>query len=208
MSGKNALLQPPPQNGRRIKQKSNANIIVKKPISADDIDIEVFGQLTIDSISDGKLISGLLQTSGTVTTGGSQSKGTGGGGGGGATNKDKASLQKLASSFLELNKRKAEKREKEQETQETWKTLIESVRNLQKGKIPLLLAVEAGNQSMCRELLSAQTAEQLKVSAKHSFFFLIEIMCNTCFDNKSVSFICFPSFIIYFYYMSLLFTIT
>ncbi|KAF9414536.1 hypothetical protein HW555_007610 [Spodoptera exigua] len=31
-----------------------------------------------------------------------------------------------------------------------------------RGKIPLLLAVEAGNQSMVRELLSAQTAEQLK----------------------------------------------
>lgn len=159
VAGKSALLQPPPQNGRRLKQKSNASIIVKKPISADDIDVEVFGQLTIDSISTGKLASVLLQTTGTVTTGGGQTKG-----GGGATIKDKASLQKLASSFLELNKRKAEKREKDQETQETWKTLIESVRNLQKGKIPLLLAVEAGNQSMCRELLSAQTAEQLKVS--------------------------------------------
>lgn len=34
----------------------------------------------------------------------------------------------------------------------------------QKGKIPLLLAVEAGNQSMCRELLSTQTAEQLKAT--------------------------------------------
>ncbi|XP_055708991.1 serine/threonine-protein phosphatase 6 regulatory ankyrin repeat subunit A isoform X3 [Phlebotomus papatasi] len=33
-----------------------------------------------------------------------------------------------------------------------------------KGKVPLLLAVEAGNQSMCRELLSAQTAEQLKAT--------------------------------------------
>ncbi|CAG9578217.1 unnamed protein product [Danaus chrysippus] len=33
-----------------------------------------------------------------------------------------------------------------------------------RGKIPLLLAVEAGNQSMVRELLSAQTAEQLKSS--------------------------------------------
>ncbi|XP_047530472.1 serine/threonine-protein phosphatase 6 regulatory ankyrin repeat subunit B [Vanessa atalanta] len=33
-----------------------------------------------------------------------------------------------------------------------------------RGKIPLLLAVEAGNQSMVRELLSAQTAEQLKAS--------------------------------------------
>ncbi|XP_046663670.1 LOW QUALITY PROTEIN: serine/threonine-protein phosphatase 6 regulatory ankyrin repeat subunit A [Homalodisca vitripennis] len=33
-----------------------------------------------------------------------------------------------------------------------------------KGKIPLLLAVEAGNQSMCRELLSQQTADQLKAT--------------------------------------------
>lgn len=35
----------------------------------------------------------------------------------------------------------------------------------QRGKIPLLLAVEAGNQSMCRELLSAQTSEQVKAAA-------------------------------------------
>jgi len=35
---------------------------------------------------------------------------------------------------------------------------------LQKGKIPLLLAVEAGNQSMCRELLGQQAAEQLKAT--------------------------------------------
>uniref|UniRef100_A0A182SSK3 Uncharacterized protein n=1 Tax=Anopheles maculatus TaxID=74869 RepID=A0A182SSK3_9DIPT len=34
----------------------------------------------------------------------------------------------------------------------------------EKGKIPLLLAVEAGNQSMCRELLSSQTADQLKLA--------------------------------------------
>ncbi|KAI4461684.1 no mechanoreceptor potential c isoform d-related [Holotrichia oblita] len=34
-----------------------------------------------------------------------------------------------------------------------------------KGKIPLLLAVEAGNQSMCRELLGSQTADQLKAAA-------------------------------------------
>ncbi|KAF5298214.1 hypothetical protein FQA39_LY02638 [Lamprigera yunnana] len=34
-----------------------------------------------------------------------------------------------------------------------------------RGKIPLLLAVEAGNQSMCRELLSSQTADQLKSSS-------------------------------------------
>lgn len=74
-----------------------------------------------------------------------------------------AALQKLASSFVALNKRKAEKREKDRGT---WKSLIEGALELQKGKIPLLLAVEAGNQSMCRELLSSQTAEQLKVSKR------------------------------------------
>ncbi|GBO98313.1 Ankyrin-1 [Eumeta japonica] len=55
-------------------------------------------------------------------------------------------------SFLELNK---ERRNRE------WRRLIRDV-VLQRGQIPLLLAVEAGNQSMVRELLSAQTAEQLK----------------------------------------------
>ncbi|KAL0267531.1 UNVERIFIED_CONTAM: hypothetical protein PYX00_009777 [Menopon gallinae] len=33
-----------------------------------------------------------------------------------------------------------------------------------KGKIPLLLAVESGNQSMCRELLSSQAADQLRAT--------------------------------------------
>lgn len=80
----------------------------------------------------------------------------------------KAALQKLASSFAALNKRKAEKRERDQNT---WKGLIQGALQLQKGKIPLLLAVEAGNQSMCRELLSSQTADQLKVSAT--------FVCNT-----------------------------
>lgn len=75
-----------------------------------------------------------------------------------------AKLQKLAKSFVALNKKKAEKRETH-----SWQNLVKNALNLQKGKIPLLLAVEAGNQSMCRELLSAQTAEQLKVSL---FFFL------------------------------------
>jgi hypothetical protein len=42
--------------------------------------------------------------------------------------------------------------------------LIRALGNLQKGKIPLLLAVEAGNQSMCRELLGQQTSEQLKAT--------------------------------------------
>lgn len=34
----------------------------------------------------------------------------------------------------------------------------------QKGKIPLLLAVEAGNQSMCRELLAQQAPDQLRAT--------------------------------------------
>ena len=36
--------------------------------------------------------------------------------------------------------------------------------NFQKGKIPLLLAVESGNQSMCRELLGSQAADQLRAT--------------------------------------------
>lgn len=35
---------------------------------------------------------------------------------------------------------------------------------LQRGKIPLLLAVETGNQSMCRELLSQCASEQLRTT--------------------------------------------
>lgn len=77
-----------------------------------------------------------------------------------AANRNKQAMQKLANTFVELNKRKAEKRD---QGQSTWRNLIKGVLDLQRGKIPLLLAVEAGNQSMCRELLSAQTAEQLKV---------------------------------------------
>lgn len=64
-------------------------------------------------------------------------------------------LQKLELSFIELNKERAKQKE--------WKKLIRDM-VFQRGKIPLLLAVEAGNQSMVRELLSAQTAEQLKVN--------------------------------------------
>ncbi|KPI96846.1 Ankyrin-1 [Papilio xuthus] len=64
-------------------------------------------------------------------------------------------LQKLELSFIELNKERARQKE--------WKKLIREM-VLQRGKVPLLLAVEAGNQSMVRELLSAQTAEQLKAS--------------------------------------------
>lgn len=72
----------------------------------------------------------------------------------------KAKLQKLAKSFQTLHKKKTEKREREILA---WQTLVKNAIQFQKGKIPLLLAVEAGNQSMCRELLSAQTAEQLRV---------------------------------------------
>ncbi|KAK9508267.1 hypothetical protein O3M35_007964 [Rhynocoris fuscipes] len=50
-----------------------------------------------------------------------------------------------------------------------WKEKLEKISkeiipDFQKGKIPLLLAVEAGNQSMCRELLSQSTVDQLKAT--------------------------------------------
>lgn len=46
-----------------------------------------------------------------------------------------------------------------------WKEkLTKSLSEFQRGKIPLLLAVEAGNQSMCRELLSQSTVDQLKAT--------------------------------------------
>lgn len=45
-----------------------------------------------------------------------------------------------------------------------WKQLVKRATLLQRGKIPLLLAVEAGNQSMCRELLSQSPQDQLKAT--------------------------------------------
>lgn len=75
-------------------------------------------------------------------------------------------LQKLELSFIELNKERAKQKE--------WKKLIRDM-VFQRGKIPLLLAVEAGNQSMVRELLSAQTAEQLKASFMIVFILFITV---------------------------------
>ena len=68
-------------------------------------------------------------------------------------------MHKLTTSmFASLRYRRRQRRQAA-----TWKEIVRH-NFLQKGKIPLLLAVEAGNQSMCRELLSSQTADQLKVS--------------------------------------------
>lgn len=73
-------------------------------------------------------------------------------------------LSRLASKFgAVLQKRKQE----QPPASNAWSNLIRDALQLQRGKIPLLLAVEAGNQSMCRELLGAQTAEQLKVRRKY-----------------------------------------
>lgn len=91
-----------------------------------------------------------------------------GDGGGGRRLNQKAALQKLAKSFA---KKKAEKKN----DITSWQNLVKNALNLQRGKIPLLLAVEAGNQSMCRELLSAQTAEQLKVKINN---LLIKFHCT------------------------------
>lgn len=124
------------QRNRPKPSVSNIVANVNKLAPAEEIDLELFGPVSSDPVN--------------VATPNHQKGVTA-----------KAALQKLASSFVALNKRKAEKREKDRGT---WKSLIQGALELQKGKIPLLLAVEAGNQSMCRELLSSQTAEQLKVS--------------------------------------------
>lgn len=70
--------------------------------------------------------------------------------------RQKEAMQKLANTFKKKNSEKKQP--------DSWQSLIHNLLNSQRGKLPLLLAVEAGNQSMVRELLSAQTAEQLKVS--------------------------------------------
>lgn len=70
--------------------------------------------------------------------------------------RQKEAMQKLATNF--------KKKTSEMNPPDQWQSLITNLLNSQRGKLPLLLAVEAGNQSMVRELLSAQTAEQLKVS--------------------------------------------
>lgn len=82
-------------------------------------------------------------------------------------NTDEISKQKL----LQAEQQQREQRElRDQRRPSTWRSLIKGVLDLQRGRIPLLLAIEAGNQSMVRELLSAQTAEQLQVSCDYFSF--------------------------------------
>lgn len=81
--------------------------------------------------------------------------------------KQKDALQKLAKNFAA--KKKVEK------PPDSWQNLIQNLLQTQRGKVPLLLAVEAGNQSMVRELLAAQTVEQLKVSILVAFIIAVEL---------------------------------
>lgn len=90
-----------------------------------------------------------------------------------STTKQRIAMQKLGTIF----KKKAEQKQKP----DSWQSLIHNLLNSQRGKLPLLLAVEAGNQSMVRELLSSQTQEQLKVSQNYfcgqiSVHLLMEIL--------------------------------
>lgn len=141
------------QSRNRNKQSVVAN--VNKLAPAEEIDLELFGPISSEPMTVNNKSTAILSVNPNLK---------------GVT--AKAALEKLASSFVALNKRKAEKRERDRGT---WKSLIQGALELQKGKIPLLLAVEAGNQSMCRELLSSQTAEQLKVSYFHfSLNYLVE----------------------------------
>lgn len=114
--------------------------------------------------------------------------------------RNKAAVSKKDNlNFVELNKQKLAQEKLEREAQlerereqrierrpSTWRSLIKGVLDIQRGKIPLLLAVEAGNQSMVRELLSAQTAEQLQVSSKYSVsFFCLVFDCRcACVDFR------------------------
>lgn len=87
--------------------------------------------------------------------------------------RQKEAMQKLGSMF---------KKKSEQNKQpDSWQSLIKNLLNSQRGRLPLLLAVEAGNQSMVRELLAAQTSEQLKVSFTQ---FYINIGILNCMTRK------------------------
>lgn len=94
----------------------------------------------------------------------------------------KKSLRKLADRYAEIKRKK---------DSISWRSIVKNAIDLQKGKIPLLLAVEAGNQSMVRELLSSQTPEQLKVSGyflwflKEEEFFTIDLS-NTHEEEEEV----------------------
>lgn len=91
--------------------------------------------------------------------------------------RQKEAMRKLASNF--------KKKTSEKKQPDTWQSLIQNLLNSQRGKLPLLLAVEAGNQSMVRELLSAQTTEQLKVSR------IKFISCNLiCIQTTGQGFTC------------------
>lgn len=138
----NSALKPHEMGTKRTKAPTLANANKLIPPTTTTTELELFGPVDSDALTAALNETGLAQSAPKA----------------GST---KAALQKLATSFAALNKRKAEKREKEQST---WRNIIQGALELQKGKIPLLLAVEAGNQSMCRELLSSQTADQLKVS--------------------------------------------
>lgn len=92
-----------------------------------------------------------------------------------------------------------QREQREQRRPSTWRNLIKGVLDFQQGKkIPLLLAVEAGNQSMVRELLSAQTAEQLKVSWETIYlyvyfffyrrFFAVFVTTACCYRLRRMNF--------------------
>lgn len=138
-------------NSRRSNRTVSRSNVTKP---AESIELELFGPVATDP---------LLLAVGTVSSPPASPPTAVTAKAGGAKASSKAAMQRLASSFVALNKRKADKRDRDQGT---WKSLIQNALELQKGKIPLLLAVEAGNQSMCRELLSSQTVDQLKVSVR------------------------------------------
>lgn len=157
-------VQPPPKSETAsLVSRLNSN----KLLPVETIELELFGPIASADTGIGGSSSPLPS----LPPSPSANRALGGGG------KNKAALQKLASSFAALNKRKAEKRNRDHTA---WKSLIQNALDLQKGKIPLLLAVEAGNQSMCRELLSSQTVDQLKVCVFRICVFFMRVCWVWC----------------------------
>lgn len=90
--------------------------------------------------------------------------------------RQKEAMQKLGTIF----KKKAEQKQKPDQ----WQSLINNILNSQRGKLPLLVAVEAGNQSMVRELLSSQTQEQIKVSVLFLPFYVVIVTMHTPVEGE------------------------
>ncbi|RZF44419.1 hypothetical protein LSTR_LSTR013679 [Laodelphax striatellus] len=146
---------------KQSKEASAASALLEKSVKNSNLNVDA---KTEDTEVQGKKQFGKLLSSSSLNNGG-KSGGSSGGGGGIPLN--------ALNSFVTRNKLQAGIRQEPGVKGGPggpggWKSLLSNaLKNLQKGKIPLLLAVEAGNQSMCRELLAQQTADQLRATTEN-----------------------------------------